>query len=396
VLKPHEAEITKLEALDESYKEQVAERIWMMSRPPERLWADLEELCNEHDRLTDDDFDFACRMVEGLGRYSNQFADQMLAIIRGDIDNLMKGFAMLLAGEWRLEAAVPDLMKAIDTDDDWIFEESQNALVKIGTEAVVRQFAKEWPTASWTFRMSAAVMLEYIHSDLSVQTALDLVPVEEDQLIQGLLLRAVLMNFATEGIEPARQYILNTPLDPDVLDVRSALLVACKLLGERFPEFDAWLEDSTHDREFRAKWRKEHSGGEEEIEVGEEQEVIEPPVSMVPTTSGRRRSWPVPSSTKEPSRSSNDGWAATCKAIRKSSDRSRSFSSGIGSVRSWQRIEISVARTKKGRISRSVATALFARSGRGSREAGREIEVDLLRIGDLATQLATVAPTAVQ
>jgi HEAT repeat protein len=294
VLKPHEAEIMKLEALDESYKAQVGERIRLMSRPPDELWADLQEFCNDHDygTISDDDFDHGCRLVEALGQHKDQFAEKALAVVRGDtghLENWMEGFAMLLAGDWRLEAAVPDLMKAVDIEDDWIFEESQHALVKIGTEAVVRQFAKEWPTASWTFRMAAAFMLEYIHSDLSVQTALDLLAVEKDQFMHGLLLRSVLMNFATEGIGPTRQYILNTPLDPDVLEVRTALLVACKVLGEQFPEFDAWLEDSKHDQEFRVRWQKKHSG-EEEDDV----EDSEPPVTFVRTQPRVGRNDPCP------------------------------------------------------------------------------------------------------
>jgi hypothetical protein len=43
-----------------------------------------------------------------------------------------------------------------------------------------------------------------------------------------------------------------------MLEVRTALLVACKLLGETFPEFEAWQEDSTHDVEFRKRWYQDH------------------------------------------------------------------------------------------------------------------------------------------
>jgi len=33
-------------------------------------------------------------------------------------------------------------------------------------------------------------------------------------------------------------------------------------MGETVPEFDAWLEDSKNDAEFRRKWREEHYEGE--------------------------------------------------------------------------------------------------------------------------------------
>jgi len=288
VLKPYEAEIMELEAVENRAKEALGERLWLMSRPPQELWAALDEFCKEHNEyrsISDDDFERGCSLVEALGQHKDRLAEMVRAVVRGDtndVENWMEGFAFQLAGEWKLEAAVPDLMEAVDIENDWIREESQHALVKIGTDAVVQYFAKEWPTASWNFRMSAAIMLEYIHSDLSVRTALELSAIEQEQDIRGFLLQAVLMNFSTEGIEPARQYILNTPLDPDVLEVRTALLVACKLLDERFPEFDAWLEDSKHDQEFRARWHKEHSppnAGDEESELDDED--AEPPITVV-------------------------------------------------------------------------------------------------------------------
>ena len=120
--------------------------------------------------------------------------------------------------------------------------------------------------------MSIACTLEDIHSDRAVQACFDFLKIEEDQEIGSILLQSILFNFSTDGIEPARQFILNTPLDPDVLEVRSALLTACKLMGETFPEFDAWLEDSKNDQEFRRKWYEEHPEPEEmKIEEFEEE-----------------------------------------------------------------------------------------------------------------------------
>jgi hypothetical protein len=62
-----------------------------------------------------------------------------------------------------------------------------------------------------------------------------------------------------------------------VLEVRSTLLTACKLVGERFPEFDAWLEDSKNDKEFRRKWYEDHPlpDFEEEDDFDEEEDEFE-------------------------------------------------------------------------------------------------------------------------
>ena len=310
LLKKCEAEILELEALDHETKEAINERIWFPFRTPEELWQDLEEFCQTHEQesVPDDDFDFGCRLVEALGRHRKQFSEKVVAILRGDtgdFDNALEGFAVRLAGEMRLEAAVPWLMEMLNDDSDWVHEECHRALVKIGTEAVVAAFAKGCLKGDWNFRMSAACILEDIHSDLAVQTCLDLLKSEDDTEIKSLLLHSVLMNGATEGIEPARQFILDTPLDPDVLEVRSALLVACKWMGERFPEFDAWLEDSKNDEEFRRQWYEEHPSpdddddedSDEEFEEDcEEDDEEEDPAALPITFGGKeaRISWSDP------------------------------------------------------------------------------------------------------
>ena len=81
---------------------------------------------------------------------------------------------------------------------------------------------------------------------------------EPDKVVRGHLFEAMLMNFCPEGIEPARQHILKTAKSLEMLEVRSALLAACLLLGKTFPEFPAWKEDSKHNSEFRRQWYKDH------------------------------------------------------------------------------------------------------------------------------------------
>ena len=43
------------------------------------------------------------------------------------------------------------------------------------------------------------------------------------------------MNFATEAIEPARQYVLSTAKDPDLLEVRHCLLARLQADGRAIP-----------------------------------------------------------------------------------------------------------------------------------------------------------------
>jgi hypothetical protein len=226
--------------------------------------------------ISDEDFEFAGRIVDALGCHRDQYAEQVLAMIDGETDGTgtwKQGFAIRLAGEMKLEAAIPVMMKTLHSlHDDWINEECHEAFTKLGCDAVIDQFAGDYATSEWFQRMSIACMLEDIHSDRAVQTCLDLLQIEKDQVIEGVLLQSVLFNFSTEGIEPARQFILQRPLDPNVLEVRSTLLTACKLMGQRFPEIDAWLEDSQNDQAFRRKWYQEHPLPDEDEDIFEEED----------------------------------------------------------------------------------------------------------------------------
>jgi hypothetical protein len=234
VLKEHESEIMKLDALDPDSKEAITERIWFPSRPAEELWQDFEEFCEsqkEEESITDEDFAFGCRVVAALGRYRDQYVKQVLDIIGGETNEIgtcKEVFAIRLAGEMKLESAIPVMMATLqESPDEWVAEEIQRAFAKIGSDAVVSCLVGSYADSEWTERMSIACTLENIHSDAAVQACLDLLKREDDKEIRGILLQSLLFNFASEGIELARQFILSTPLDLDVLEVRSCLLIAC-------------------------------------------------------------------------------------------------------------------------------------------------------------------------
>jgi len=293
ILKTHEAEIKGLDSLDPDSKDAIGERIWFPSRSAEELWRDFEDFCQTHEddeSLDDEDFDFACRVVEALAHHRDQYANKVLEIIDGETDEIdiwKEGFAIRLAGEMKLEAAIPLMMTAShESPSGWITEECHRALTKIGSEAVVAQFVSDFAKSEWFERMSIARTLENIHSDQAVQACLDLLNLEKDREIRGILLQSVLYNFSTEGIEPARQLILKTHLDPNVLEVRPTLLTACKLMGERFPEFDTWHEDFKNYQDFRRKWDQEHPLPGDEDDETEEDEYEEPKPS--PQTIVRR------------------------------------------------------------------------------------------------------------
>ena len=256
ILERHQSEILNLDELEDEAKNVISERIVFRSKSTEELWHDLEAFCNRSDKLGEvpEDLDLADHLVEALGRHPEFSRPKVLAILSGkQTHNWLELCAIRLAGELRLQEAVPAIIALHDNADDWIFEDGHRALVKIGGDKVVEELARAYSEGSDDLRSTAASVMESIHSDSSVETCLKFFETEQDHHIRCSLIQSALLNFATEAIEPARQLILTTPLDPEVIEVRTDLLTACKVIGQRFSEFDEWTEAAKNDVAFRKR-----------------------------------------------------------------------------------------------------------------------------------------------
>jgi len=269
VLKRFQPAIERMQQLDEFSREAISDRIFLHSFSFDALWQELTSFCNERAdeiEIAPDEQEHITAVVDALRRYPELAADRVQAVM--DTDNVwLEQLAVSLAGELRLRSLIPSLLTRAGDPDSWAEDEAYWALIKIGGDAVVEEIASRHWSEEWGFRVAAAVILEEIHTDRSVELALDLFRREEDDELQGHLLQAALMNFETEAIEPARQFVLARPKAPDLLEVRSALLVACKMLGVTFPEFEAWSEDARHDVEFRRQWYRDEDEVEDESPV---------------------------------------------------------------------------------------------------------------------------------
>jgi hypothetical protein len=155
----------------------------------------------------------------------------------------METFAARMAGEMQLEAAIPLIitkLKEGGKEAEWLNEQCEIALVKIGDDATVRAVAEMYREGDWHFRMAACNVLEHIHSDLAVTTALDFLPNEEDRAIRAFLAGGLASHFAFKAIEPLRQMVIDGSYDETAADVKRDVVIAAKLLGVEFPELVQW------------------------------------------------------------------------------------------------------------------------------------------------------------
>ncbi|MEX0713393.1 MAG: SEC-C domain-containing protein [Pirellulales bacterium] len=293
LLKPHSQRIGQLQSLEEGMAESIAERLRFADLEPAAVCQALDELIDRNrgnDSIPTLDYNIGRHIVEALARHADQVRDRALAWLNEDTgDGWPQALAVRLAGELRLEAAIPRIAELVLRCCQWrveeeetlskgstcmnvwgwetVDEEGQRAFIRIGSDAVVDVLFRTAPAGPPGYRMFVADVLGSIHSDFSVCRCLDLLDRERDETVRAKLLRAVLGNFASEGIELARQYVLRLPFDETVLEVRRGLLEAALMIGQTFPEFDAWNEDSKNDKARIDQWCAEYSRELEEEEV---------------------------------------------------------------------------------------------------------------------------------
>jgi hypothetical protein len=287
ILERHQSEILNIDELQDEAKKVISERVVLRSNSAEDLWHELEDFCERSDKLptVPNDLELADNLVETLERHREFSVAKVQSILSGTpANNWMEVCAVRLAGELRLQDAIPAIVALHEEPDDWIFEEGHRALVKIGGDRVVEKLARAYSEGGADLRSTAASVLESIHSDLSVETCLKFFETEPDHHTRCSLIQSALLNFATEAIEPARQLILTTPLDPEVIEVRTDLLTACKVMEETFPELDAWTEAAKHDVEFRKNWYRNNVLDVDDFDIADDEPHEPPPDTIVRST----------------------------------------------------------------------------------------------------------------
>ncbi|NLF72204.1 MAG: hypothetical protein GX575_24485 [Candidatus Anammoximicrobium sp.] len=237
-------------------------RIDLLAVPPDTCWSKLDAISHRasHERA-DPDTEYGYALVEALARHGE--ADRAISILAkkiADVDDYGEGWMELfmfnLAAELRLDPAVPHIVaKLRDAENkaDLLFEESERALVQIGTDTAVEGAAILFPQEDWIRRMVGCYVFQRVHSDLAVAKTLGILPHEEEPTVKACLARAVTSQFADEAIEPVRQVVLSGRYDESFTDLRLELLLAASLMELDLPEKEQWKVDVERGRAEREK-----------------------------------------------------------------------------------------------------------------------------------------------
>ncbi len=278
LLARHKSEIFSVKGLGKGNRDLIDMRIDLLTVDVETCWRELEAICLQASEDQDDpDTAYGYALVEAIARHGD--ADRMLSRLAEKVEDAwdygegwMEQFMVNLAAEMRLGAAVPLIIAKLQEaakEADLLFEEGQRALVQIGTDAAVEGAATLFSEGDWIRRMTGCHVLQHVHSDLAVAKALELLPLEKDARFKAWLAKALTSQFAYEGIEPARQVILDGNYDESYSDLRLDLIVATTLMEAELPEKEQWRVDVEKEREEREKQTRFYAEPEEE-EEGEE------------------------------------------------------------------------------------------------------------------------------
>jgi hypothetical protein len=264
---PHAAAILEAAHFDPKERPAFRERLEMFEWSADRCWHELLRYCEANkDTNNTEEFDLghALRIVEALARQSHQYEGQIVVVLseevhdfRHDARKWLQPLLAKLAGDMRSQAAVVPLVGNPGHPYSFLSDQCVFALAKIGSAEVVGAVCDRFRCASRDFRSYAGDLLCKIHLDVCVHKVLELLSGESDFMIRWLLCQALLDHFSSEGIETARELIRSHELTPDLRRFRVTLIATCKIMGARFPEFDAWHEDAKKDAREERKQTQE-------------------------------------------------------------------------------------------------------------------------------------------
>jgi hypothetical protein len=271
LLLPKESSISDARHFFAGVRDDLDERLRLMSCDEATCWQVLEDFCEEgkDKRYTNEvNLGHANRIVEALARHGQVCEEKVRSLLSQKVDDYrhnpmkwLEPLAVRLAGQAHLDSMIPLIVtKLYEDGGDLLNEACSEALIRIGTPAVLDAVAEAFPRAEYHFRLYATGPLEYIHSDLAVEKCLYLLGQEKEDSIRLHLMHSVLSHFAPEGIEAARQFLLHRPLDSDGRELRNDLVETATIMGERFPEYDEWQAAGRAEREEQRRTMEKFEG----------------------------------------------------------------------------------------------------------------------------------------
>lgn len=223
------------------------------------LWDALVTFARRAENVQDPwklDWTYVDGLVEALSRHDFPGAEAVCEWLAdpGVEDSFLELILVDVAGACKMCEAVPELVRRLHTDDDWMPERVRDALVRIGDVDAVRLIREGYPSAGFGFRMTAAEVLEGLRRPESEDAMIALLESEPDLTIRTTLCQALCRLFSPRGVELARKQVADG-YDTMMVELEDEILVAADVLGLTIPEDADWRRQRDHDEQRRERRR---------------------------------------------------------------------------------------------------------------------------------------------
>lgn len=255
LLVPLESALEGMGGLDLECREIIQKRMGVATMDPETGWRELEaysrQMVEEFEPIEFAEEDLK-RFAEVIARGGDTFKERVLALLDESDDELadddptywMKAAATHVAGSLQLPEAVPLLVERLDADvcndGQWYCYVCTDALIRIGSDDVVRAVVEMFPQASWDFRSVSSRIFEGIHSEFAVREGLALMAGETDSTLRACLAEGLVIQFDDTVIEPIRNLLLLGEWRDDEDRMIRRLVALATALNVSIPELEPW------------------------------------------------------------------------------------------------------------------------------------------------------------
>ncbi|GIK11193.1 MAG: hypothetical protein BroJett001_32590 [Chloroflexota bacterium] len=204
------------------------------------------------------DWTYVDVLVEALSRHDFPGAEAVCERLADpDVENSFLELVLVdLTGACKMREAVPELIRRLGADDDWMPQRARDALVRIGDVDAVRLIREGCPSGGFCFRMMATEVLEGLRLPESEDAVIAMLDREPDLTIRTMLCNALCHCFSPRGVELARKQVADG-YDRMMVDLEDEILVAADVLGLTIPERDDWRRQRENDEQHRERCRNE-------------------------------------------------------------------------------------------------------------------------------------------